>query len=346
MQTECRQNADRFQTDFRQISDIFQAQFDEHAYQFRTIRFWIAETRLGRQDLHDKICTGRSLLDDLNAKILVILDKSLFEFESSHSIAERLLIANSTVLRHLHDSICFKSFHLHWVLHLLTDDLCEKRKSMQKLCCYACMLPHVITGIILWLVMSRDFSSIYHHLARGLCQEMIWSQNRDWILRATNSCLRSYGNRTASVMTTDCEMIPKWTAPILWQIYLFHLFHLFRSNKRSFLDEGRRMKKTCGSSRQLLCSHKSGFNRLAWRKCILRMPYQSYSPDLAPSDFYLFPTVKGKLERIQLADKDQLFECLQEILRYLDQQELNTIFQAWVSRVQEVSEGNRDYVRW
>jgi hypothetical protein len=59
----------------------------------------------------------------------------------------------------------------------------------------------------------------------------------------------------------------------------------------------------------------------------------------------LFPTVKEKLERIQLADEDQFLECLQEILRGLDQQELNTVFQAWVRRIQEVSEGNGGYVK-
>jgi hypothetical protein len=70
------------------------------------------------------------------------------------------------------------------------------------------------------------------------------------------------------------------------------------------------------------------------------MPCLPYLSDLASGDFYLFPTVKGKLERIQLADEDRFFECLLEILRSLDQQELNTVFQAWVRRVQEVSEGN------
>jgi hypothetical protein len=65
--------------------------------------------------------------------------------------------------------------------------------------------------------------------------------------------------------------------------------------------------------------------------------YPPYSPDLAPSDFYLFPTVKAKLERIQLADEDQFVECLQEILRSLDQQESNGVFQAWVQRSQEVT---------
>jgi hypothetical protein len=74
------------------------------------------------------------------------------------------------------------------------------------------------------------------------------------------------------------------------------------------------------------------------------MSDQSYSPNRATSDLYLFSTVKEKRERIHLADEDQFFECLQEVLRGLDQQELNRVFQASVRRVQEVSEGNRGYV--
>jgi hypothetical protein len=77
---------------------------------------------------------------------------------------------------------------------------------------------------------------------------------------------------------------------------------------------------------------------------IHRMRDQFYSPNLATSDLYLFSTVKEKLERIHLADENQFFECLQGILRGLDHQELNRAFQAWVSRVQEVSEGNGGYV--
>jgi hypothetical protein len=75
-----------------------------------------------------------------------------------------------------------------------------------------------------------------------------------------------------------------------------------------------------------------------------RMPQPPYSSDLAPSDFYLFPTVKEKLERTQVADEDHFFESLQAILRRIDQEELNRVFQAWVQRVQEVSDGNGDYV--
>jgi hypothetical protein len=58
------------------------------------------------------------------------------------------------------------------------------------------------------------------------------------------------------------------------------------------------------------------------------MPHSLSSFDLAFSDFYLFPTVKKKLERIQLTDENQFFECLQEVLRDIDLDELKAVFQA------------------
>jgi hypothetical protein len=51
----------------------------------------MTKIRCGRQDLHDEIRSGILPLDDLDSKIVAILDKS--PFESAHSIAERLLIA-------------------------------------------------------------------------------------------------------------------------------------------------------------------------------------------------------------------------------------------------------------
>jgi hypothetical protein len=116
--------------DARDITDRLQAQFGEHAYKVRTIQFWIAEAWLGRQDFHDEIHAGRLPLDDFDVKIMAILDKS--PFESARSIAETFHVAHSTVLPHLHDFIDFRSFHLHWVPHLLMHDLREKRKEYAK----------------------------------------------------------------------------------------------------------------------------------------------------------------------------------------------------------------------
>jgi hypothetical protein len=58
------------------------------------VRFWIAEVYLGHQELHDEIHTGRPPLDDLDAKIRAIFNKS--PFESARSIIETLRVVHST----------------------------------------------------------------------------------------------------------------------------------------------------------------------------------------------------------------------------------------------------------
>jgi hypothetical protein len=88
---------------------------------------------------------SQELLDDRDAKILAILNKSLFE--SARSIAETLRVADSTVLLHVHDSIGFRSFYLHWLPHLLTYDFREKERNIQKQCSHSCVLPNEIDGI-------------------------------------------------------------------------------------------------------------------------------------------------------------------------------------------------------
>jgi hypothetical protein len=60
------------QIDAHEITHRLEAQFGEHVYALRTVRFSIAEAWLDRQDFHDEIRTRRPPLDNLNAKILAI----------------------------------------------------------------------------------------------------------------------------------------------------------------------------------------------------------------------------------------------------------------------------------
>jgi hypothetical protein len=70
------------------------------------------------------------------------------------------------------------------------------------------------------------------------------------------------------------------------------------------------------------------------------MPYPPYSPELAPNDFYLFPTVKERLEYASITDEDQLFEELHTILRSIPKEELERLFEAWRERVPNANQGN------
>jgi hypothetical protein len=96
----------------------------------------------------------------LMPKILATLDES--PFESARSISERLRVGRATVLEYLNISTGFKSFHLRWVQHLLTDDLRQKWKEHAN-----AMLPflhivqldgwhHLVTGDESWFFLNTS----------------------------------------------------------------------------------------------------------------------------------------------------------------------------------------------
>jgi hypothetical protein len=189
------------------ITQRLQAWFAEDAYTFRMVQFWIGEVYRGNQDVHDQICIGSPLLDHLNAKILAILDK--FSFRSARSIAGTLRVGLITVLQRLHDFIGFRSFHLHWVPHIFAVGFCEKQIEYAQ-----AMLPF-------WHAAERNG---WHHLVTG---DELWSfldtsSRRIWTLSRYNvitkprhdiqseKCMFTIReNRTASIFSTDSQMIPK-----------------------------------------------------------------------------------------------------------------------------------------
>jgi hypothetical protein len=190
--------------DARDIADRLQAQFGEHAYKLWTIQFCITEVRLRRQDLQSETRTGNLPLDDLDGKMLAILDKSLFE--PTHSIIATLYVAHSKVLLHLHDSVGFRLFHLHWVSHLLMHGLYKKERNMQKRCRHSWMLPNMMAGIISWQVMTHGISWKHHDVACGLCREIMWSQNRGLVFRTKTHVSAHMESETLPC----CRQTPKW----------------------------------------------------------------------------------------------------------------------------------------
>jgi histone-lysine N-methyltransferase SETMAR len=75
-----------------------------------------------------------------------------------------------------------------------------------------------------------------------------------------------------------------------------------------------------------------------------RVSQPPYSPDLAPNDFYLFPTMKENLKDFEMVDEHDLFYRMQEILSGISINELNKVFTAWIKRVEEGITRNGSYI--
>jgi hypothetical protein len=74
---------------------------------------------------------------------------------------------------------------------------------------------------------------------------------------------------------------------------------------------------------------------------MVSMQHPPYSPDLATSDFYLFPKVKEGIEHTDITDKGQLFEELHTILRSIPGEELERVVDTWREPVQNVNQSRR-----
>jgi histone-lysine N-methyltransferase SETMAR len=75
-----------------------------------------------------------------------------------------------------------------------------------------------------------------------------------------------------------------------------------------------------------------------------RTPNPAYSPDLAPSDFYLFGYVKQLLSICQFAGQGSLLQAFSDILVATEKVTLESVFHNWMERLCQCSATGGEYV--
>jgi transposase len=96
-----------------------------------------------------------------------------------------------------------------------------------------------------------------------------------------------------------------------------------------FFPDGRREQSPTVTLHLDICSvHRSRkAENLMEQNGVESMPRPPYSPDSAPSDFFLFPLVKKRPDRLECEDSDNLLEGITEIFRTLQTDRLQCVFQ-------------------
>jgi hypothetical protein len=69
-------------------------------------------------------------------------------------------------------------------------------------------------------------------------------------------------------------------------------------------------------------------------------PHSPYSPDLAPSDFYLFGYIKRCLAGLSFDDTDQLLATVEDFLEGIEKVTLQAIFLEWMDRPRKCTATN------
>jgi hypothetical protein len=99
--------------------------YHEDAFDENRVKYWPYEIKLSRSDLSDQSSSGPPLLEDIDARILHVLEAE--PWSSVRTTAEFLKILASTVHLHPTTSLNMESRHFKWTPRFLNDDLRTKR---------------------------------------------------------------------------------------------------------------------------------------------------------------------------------------------------------------------------
>jgi hypothetical protein len=75
-----------------------------------------------------------------------------------------------------------------------------------------------------------------------------------------------------------------------------------------------------------------------------RPPHPALSPDLAPSDFYLFGKIETALMRSKFENEQELLDGVLGVVNAISRDAFGGVFEAWLSRLDEWVQRDGDYV--
>jgi hypothetical protein len=101
------------------------AVYHENAFDENRVKYWPHEIKLHRSDLSDRPSSGRLPLEDIDARILQVLEAE--PWPSVQTIVEFLKIPASKMHFHLTTSLNTKSRDFKWIPLFRDDDLRAKR---------------------------------------------------------------------------------------------------------------------------------------------------------------------------------------------------------------------------
>jgi histone-lysine N-methyltransferase SETMAR len=242
------------------------------------------------------------------------------------------------ILKQLDEALRTKHFNLRWIPQQLTEQLrAERMKKCRELLPLLermdrCNFRKIVTGDESWFNFE-------------LKQSAKWSTSREDVPQRIR---QQIGMR-------------QFMLRVIWGMDGFHVVDLMISQRsfdfQYFMDNimvslvekvfpkgrnphARRLHPLLDNC-QVQCSRVT--EQFIAKNHISRVPQPAYSPDLAPSDFWLFGHLKNSLAGRMFDDPEELLHDITSFLEEVQSSELHIVFSHWVERVTWVLETNGDY---
>lgn len=283
-----------------------------------------------------KIGIGRIADTQINQRILNALNE--IPFHSIRILSNMLKIPKTTVYNHI-SSMGFIIKHLRFVPHMLNNSQKVQRVEYSK------QLLNVIkqarhqswtfflTGDESWFYFMNNYEQQWLHPNEKP------STRPKTIISTPKRMLTVFWS---PIVFRIVEMLPKgqhfnseyFINTILQKIVDTHPPPTLNQPKRNFI-----IHIDNATPRRSLAS-----KNFASKNILKFCPHPAFSPDLAPSDFYLFGKVKHLLQGKEFESEEELFEAIIEILNDISKDELLSVMDQWERRLKVCISNGGDYI--
>ena len=259
-------------------------------------------------------------------------------YASAHCLADIFDVAVSTVTAHLKGA-GLKHFNLRWVPNVLSDE--QKKARVDDAIALLCDIERLPSRGPLQIVTS-DESWFLHDNPHS---EM-WCESRDDVAtRPSPTIARAktlvvvFWNFRGFRYITAVPPGEKYNSEFCTSHALPGLDMALRESRPKYGARG--ISLHWDNARP----HIARATRVAAAESfgIKLLSHPPYSPDLAPSDFFLFGYLKEKIKGEQFTGSDVLLCRLRVLMDELDEEMLLRVYESWKVRLQWVVENNGEY---
>jgi histone-lysine N-methyltransferase SETMAR len=294
-----------------------------------TIYKYITLARCGTEEVSKKSPPGRTPDDGIDKAILYAL--SIEPFASVRRIDDMTNIHYSTVYRHLTFNLGMIYKRTKWVPHKLSQD--DKGKRVELAIALKDRLikqrrqgwRNLITGDESWFLYSYAFKGKWCLIddtnPKAVCQKNSWNKNMVTIFWSV------FGFHVVDVLPQGESFNSSY--------FCANIISPLAEQKDSYGYETHRRKvhihfdncKVHRSKKSTQCIDDNGFKKV---------PHPAYSPDLAPSDFFLFGYTKHMLSMKKYEGARELKDEITIILSDIPVELLRRVFDEWITRCDSV----------
>jgi histone-lysine N-methyltransferase SETMAR len=306
--------------------------YGEKTIGLSTVKKWTKRFKEGNEIFDDEKKIGRR---KKRKKTMIM---KLIEEKPNISLREIGLSTNihkDTAKRIIRDEIGFIRTNSKWIPYELTDDQKTKRMELsEKLLEILIRVPekekrNIITMDETWLYWKNPVTSLWQLPGNERPKKIKLNIGSKKLLLTVVWSFR--GIELVNFLPRKQKFDKEYFSTIVLEEF-------------SEVIQKRRPKKgTKGLMLHLDNARPHLINEEFEKRGIIRLPHPPYSPDLAPSDFFLFGYLKKALEGFNFVNDNDLMEETKKILFGIEKEILRNVFDEWVKRLKLCLINKGDY---